>query len=147
MITALGKKSKNLGALGSKFIDEHYVNAARNHDFMGMPEKANPDFAPIRRAFKDPAKFAVVESDEIKALRKRLQWVAAFRNYVETKDLLKQRELEQPVPRYVKFLAPRQPEIDQFHIDAKAERQRHNDWLAKERADMAQRRLAHALRA
>ena len=144
-LTALGKKPKGLGALGSNFINEFYVNSARNQDFMGMPEKANPDYAPERKPYKDPLKFKVVESDHFKAVRKQLQWVAEFRNHVDLKAKLDVAEISQPVPRYVPFLEPLPAQKTAWEVDAKAEGVRHAEWIAKERADMVERRLAHLL--
>lgn len=144
-LTALGKKPKGAGALGSNFIHENYTAADRNHDFMGQPERKNPVYAAPRPVFKDPAKFKVVEGDHFKAVRKQLQWVAEFRNHVKSQDLLKEREIQQPVPHYVPFLAPKPEVIEDFHAVAKAKTEAHRAWMAKEHADMAVRRLAHLL--
>ena len=151
-LTALGKKAKGLGALGSNFIDEHYTNAARNEDFMGMPERQNPVYAEARKPYKDPAKFVVNESDHFKAVRKQLQWVAEFRNHVKLQDLLTEREPEPRVPRYVPFLAPPEEVILSYHAaqakivtDAEQRKAEHAAFVAKERADMAARRLMRLL--
>lgn len=144
-LTALGKKPKGAGALGSNFIDENYTAAERNHDFMGQPERKNPLYAQPRKPYRDPLTMPVVESDHIKAVRRQLQWVAEFRNHVATQQLLKEREPEPRVPRYVPFLAPKPEVIADYHAIAKAGAEAHAAWVAKEREDLAARRLARLL--
>lgn len=144
-LTALGKKPKGAGALGANFIHENYTAAERNHDFMGQPERKNPVYAQPRKPYRDPLTMPVVESDHFKAVRKQLQWIAEFRNHVATQQLLEEREPEPRVPRYVPFLAPLPEVIHDFHAAAKAKAAAHAAWVAQERADMVERRLAHLL--
>lgn len=144
-LTALGKKSKNLGALGSNFIHENYVALDRAMDFMGQPEKQNPDYAPARKPYKDPTKFKVVESADMRALRAQLRGVAKFRNLVKRDDELDRKQIDQQVPRHYAFLEPKPAEVDAWAVDAKAERVRHAAFIAKEREEMAKRRAARLL--
>ena len=60
--------------------------------------------------------------------------------------MLRERELELRVPRYVPFLAPKPEVIEDFHAAAKASAEAHKLWIAKEHAELAERRMRHQLR-
>ena len=145
-ITARCRPAKDAGALGSSWINDQYTNEARHEDFKGLPETDTPAIAVPKPAYRDPWDFPVAENADMIARRNQLRYKSAFRSHVAKREKIAAGEIDQQVPRYVRALAPTAAEVDAWSIDAKAEAKRHADWLAKERADMVQRRLAKALR-